>query len=65
MSLYVNGTAVSGGSGGGTTGPVLVPLAGVASTVLSADSVLAQVRFDPADYATQPSTITLEAWAPS
>lgn len=61
MSLYVNGTAVSGGSGGGSTGPVLVPLASAASTVLAADTALAQVRFDPADYETPPTSITLEA----
>jgi len=50
-----------GGGGGGATGPVLVPLSGVASTVLSADSVLAQVRVDPAEYSTPPTSIALEA----
>ena len=51
----------SSGGGGGTTGPVLVPLASAESTVLSADTALAQVRFDPADYATPPTAIALEA----
>ena len=55
------GVIVVGGGGGAAPGPVLVPLASVASTVLTADTVLAQVRFDPADYAAPPSTITLEA----
>lgn len=61
MGVVVEGGGLVIPSGGGTTGPVLVPLAGVASTVLAADTVLAQVRFDPADYTAPPSTITMEA----
>ncbi len=53
---------VGGGSSLPTAaGPVLVPLAAAESTVLTSDTALAQVRFDPADYSTPPSTITLEA----
>ena len=61
------GTTVQGGGlvipsgGGGSAGPVLVPLAGAVSTVLSVDTALAQVRVDPADYTTPPTAITLEA----